>query len=190
VSDPDTKPLKAKVAPKKKLTKAQTRWQKGVPNPIGGKRTNEYTQIIGDHICERLASGESLRSICRDADMPALATVLRWVAAVPLFCTQYSRAREEQAEAMVDEMLELANAPKDDSSEAINRARLQIDTRKWVAAKLRPKKYGDKSNVELTGAGGGAITVQRVDTTMLDDDQKLALENMLRTITLTPEDDD
>jgi hypothetical protein len=122
--------------------------------------------------------------------MPNMTTVFKWLGLLPLFANQYAHAREEQAEAMVDEMLELANAPKEDSSEAINRARLQIDTRKWVASKLRPKKYGDKSNVELTGAGGGAITVQRVDTTMLDDDQKLALENMLRTITLTPEDDD
>jgi hypothetical protein len=31
---------------------------------------------------------------------------------------------------------------------------LQIDTRKWVACKLLPRKYGERVSAELSGANG------------------------------------
>lgn len=130
-------------------------------------RPSDFTQEIADAICDQLASGKSLTSICKSEDMPGTSTVFRWLAAHADFRDMYARAREAQADALFDETLDIADTPvtgektkidKDGNviemtkADMIEHRRLQIDTRKWVAAKLRPKVYGDKLDVDLTGA--------------------------------------
>jgi hypothetical protein len=44
----------------------------------------------------------------------------------------------------------------------IEHRRLQVDARKWIAAKLKPKKYGDKQQTEVTGADGGPLQITEV----------------------------
>lgn len=113
-------------------------------------------------ICERLAGGESLRTICADSDMPVCSTVFKYLALDAVFAEHYTRAREMQTEAMLEDIMEIADNATDDvmfltaddesgesgkpviKHSAIQRARLQIDTRKWAMGKLKPKKYGDK----------------------------------------------
>lgn len=121
-------------------------------------RPSEFTQEIADHICERLAEGESLRSICRDDPFPNKSTVFRWLAANKEFRDQYARARETQADAIADEILDIA-----DEAEDAAKARLQVDARKWLAGKLRPKVYGDKVSTEVTGADGGPVMFGRIE---------------------------
>jgi hypothetical protein len=138
---------------------------KGTPKLTG--RPSDFTQEIADAICERLAEGNSLRTICAAEDMPNKATVFRWLSAHDTFRDQYARAREAQADALFDEIIDIANTPitgektkvdKDGNviemtkADMIEHRRLQIDARKWVAGKLRPKVYGDKLDVDLTGA--------------------------------------
>jgi hypothetical protein len=72
--------------------------------------------------------------------MPGLATVFRWFDEHPEFREQYEAAKEEGADAMVEEMLDIA----DDTSENPASRRIRVDTRKWIASKLKPKRYGDK----------------------------------------------
>lgn len=121
-------------------------------------RPCEYTPETADAICSRLADGESLRSVCRDEQMPDCKTVFSWMRRFPEFLQQYARAKEESADALADEMLEIADNGtndwmerhgKDDAGwvangEHIQRSRVRIDTRKWLASKLKPKKYGEK----------------------------------------------
>jgi len=126
----------------------------------------EYTQELADTICARLADGESLRSICSDDSMPAMSTVMGWLArnAHAGFVEQYTRAREAQADAIFDECLDIADDGRNDwmerrdedggnlgwkeNGEAMQRSRLRIDTRKWMAGKLRPKVYGDRQIID------------------------------------------
>lgn len=126
-----------------------------------------YTDDIADAICDRLVSGESLRSICRDPKMPNPAMVFRWLAdeRYASFRDQYERAREVQADTLADELLDIADDGTNDwmerqskegesggyeiNGEHIARSRLRVDTRKWIASKLKPKKYGDRSSVDL-----------------------------------------
>lgn len=126
-------------------------------------RPSDYTQELADTICERLCIGESLRSICREDGMPRLATIFRWLANKPGFSEQYARAREEQAEALADEIVQIAddglndtyldeNGNKRTDQDVIGRSRLRVEARKWVASKLKPKKYGDKMQTELSGS--------------------------------------
>ncbi|MER8567609.1 terminase small subunit protein [Mesorhizobium sp. M0924] len=134
-----------------------------------------FTQEIADTICEKLADGKSLRSICEAEDMPDRTTVFNWLLKPERaeFFDQYARARELQADTHVDEMPDIADDSRNDymtkvngdgstsealNSENIQRARLRIDTRKWIAARMRPKKYGDK--VALTNGEGGPLVVQ------------------------------
>lgn len=132
-------------------------------------RHSEFSQGVADVICERLAEGESLRSICRDEEMPALSSVFKWLNEQVKFSEQYARAREEQAEALAAEIVAIADetevTTKMDGEDvrltldatAVARNRLRVDARKWVAAKLKPKVYGDKVTNEHTGAGGGPV---------------------------------
>ena len=129
----------------------------------------EYDPETGDAICERLIEGESLRSICRDPAMPATSTVCKWLANTPAFAEQYTRAREAQADTLADEIVDIADDGRRDYTndpetgreivdhDHIARSRLRVDARKWVASKLKPKKYGDSTRLEHSGPGGGPM---------------------------------
>lgn len=93
----------------------------------------------------------------------------------PEFSEQYARAREAQADKLAEEALQIADDGRSDTyldaegnertdTEVIQRSKLRVDTRKWLASKMAPKKYGDKVTQEHTGADGGAIQVQSTVT--------------------------
>lgn len=110
-------------------------------------RPSSYTEKIGDEICERLSEGESLRKICLSPNMPNKATVFRWLVANETFRDQYARAREVQADVLADEIIDIADGKRaeyENGEADVQRDRLAMDARKWVAAKLKPKVYGDK----------------------------------------------
>lgn len=118
-------------------------------------RPTSFSQDIADAICERLASPESLRSICDDDDMPSKTTVLRWLRQNEEFRAQYARAREDQADAFADEILDISDdgrrdyAKDEDGNDVVDhdhiqRSKLRVETRKWLMGKMAPKKYGDR----------------------------------------------
>lgn len=142
----------------------------------------EFSRELFDVICERIADGESLRSICADNDMPNKATVFRWLAADKALGDQYARARDAQADALFDEILDIADDGRNDwmarngedsegyalNGEHVQRTRLRIDARKWMAGKLRPKVYGDK--LDLTHANPDGTPLQVVIRDMSKDE--------------------
>ncbi len=157
---------------------------RGTKKPAPAKRKrgrpSRYTPELAAKLCERLAEGETLRAICRDEAMPDKATVLRWLGDKTKtdFRDQYAHAREMQADALFDEALEIADETTGDLTtdkdgkeivrhENIQRSRLRVDTRKWAAGKLAPKRYGDK--LQHTGEGGGPIRTE-VDLTGIPTD--------------------
>ena len=118
------------------------------------KNSTRFSQEIFDKICERIASGESLRKICREDKMPAMVNVWRWLNDSEALSKQYTHAREEQAETLADEIQEICDAEipvgidgKIDNG-AVNQARLRIDSRKWIASKLKPKRFGDYTKIQ------------------------------------------
>lgn len=115
-----------------------------------GGRPTKYTPELGDEICEAIANKTPLARLCNERDhLPAARTVYRWLREHDEFCQNYARAKEEQADLMVEEMLEIAD---ETDREDVQVARLRVDTRKWAASKFKPKKYGDLSKVELEGS--------------------------------------
>lgn len=139
-------------------------------------RPSTFSQEVAEAITERIADGESLRSICADEAMPAKSTVFKWLSQHADFADQYARAREEQAETLASEIVAIADENQGRAllagegeevavvfdATAVARNRLRVDARKWVAAKLKPKVYGDK--IEHGGAVGLLTHEQFLDT--------------------------
>lgn len=123
-------------------------------------RPSKYTPELGKYICERIAEGESVRSICKDPDMPVMSTIFKWCFDYPEFSEHYTKAREIQADVIFEQILEIADEmpliemtdEKQGKSETkidnagINRNRLRLDARKWVLGRMNAKKYGDTVN--------------------------------------------
>ena len=108
-------------------------------------RPSLYSEELTDEICERIATGQSLRTICAEEHMPDVTRVYSWLRGSDEFYHQYMRAREAQADYYADEIIEIADIETD-----AQRAKNRIDARKWHASKLAPKRYGDK--VQLDGS--------------------------------------
>jgi len=121
-------------------------------------RPTDYSNLLVSEICEQLSEGKSLRSICSAKKLPSCSTIFLWLSKYPEFSEQYARAREAQADYLVDEVIGIADEPVL-SSEQVARNRLRVDARKWMAAKLRPKKYGDRIEHEIGGRVGASIPV-------------------------------
>ena len=98
---------------------------------------------IIERICEMLAAGQSMAQICRRKDMPAESTVYKWLAEGGAFSERYARAREQQADLYADEIIKIADDCEPEAA-AVAKAKARIDARKWLAARLAPKKYGDR----------------------------------------------
>ena len=141
-------------------------------------RPTDYSPELADRICARLAEGESVRSIGRDETMPATSTIFLWLRAHKDFSEQYAIAKEESADALVEDIIDIADnqvsqpllvdgvpVMVDDKpvmiidNVSVNHAKLRVDARKWTASKLKPKKYGEKVQSEVSGPGGGPVRV-------------------------------
>jgi len=121
-------------------------------------RPCEYTDEIADIILGRISEGESLKGICRDLKIMNV-TVYSWMRARPSFLTLYAQAREDRADSLGDDLQEIADAS---TPETVQVDRLRTDVRKFIAAKLNPRKWGDRVAAELTGKDGGPIQTMSV----------------------------
>jgi hypothetical protein len=127
----------------------------------------EKTPELLAAICERIAAGESVRSVCRDEQMPAASTVFKWLTEDAAFSEQYARAKATAAEVLASELIEIADDGTNDYVERVNaktgrleigfdnehvqRSRLRVDTRKWYLSKILPKVYGDRLDLNVKG---------------------------------------
>jgi len=143
--------------------------------PVG--RPTIYTPELAEQICGKIAvSNRGLRFICKELGI-STDSVMNWLNKYPEFVVHYARAREMQADFLADEILEIADHSDSDTviiydksgkpvpvedKEWTNRSRLRVDTRKWIASKLKPKKYGDKLDVTQEGQILHNVVVQVV----------------------------
>ena len=118
------------------------------------KKPVYYSDALRDIICDRLSNGESLRQICRDKDMPSVGAFLRWVSENKELEEHYARARDAQADFYVDEIISIV-----DECDDVQKARLQMDARKWTAGRMKPQKYGDSVNLKHSGDKTNPVVV-------------------------------
>ena len=121
-------------------------------------RPIKYTQKTADMMCALICEGKSIKAICKSDNMPSARTFYGWLRKHELFLQNYIRAKQDQADAFVEEILDIA----DDDKEDTHRSRLRVDTRKWIASKMKPKKYGDSTQIKLADADGNKLSVADV----------------------------
>lgn len=142
--------------------------------PVKRGRPSIYSDELATEICERLAAGETLTGICSDEDMPSVRTVSGWMMRKPDFFADVARAREQQMHLEAEQIREIADNAYEDyyidwkvdqqtgdrtpfvvvDNESVKRAALRIDARKWRAAALNRRVYGNstKHEIELPAA--------------------------------------
>jgi hypothetical protein len=142
-------------------------------------RPTRFTEKLADIICAEIAVGSSLKSVCEKRGRPAVSTVFNWLRQNEEFLAQYNLAKEEAADLFVEEIKEIADNKKGDmlqsydgdtgeinmrpNNVAVQRAKLQIDARKWLASKLKPKKYGARLELDGETKQSGELVVKLVE---------------------------
>lgn len=113
-------------------------------------RPTKYSEKLEDRMLEEIASGRSVISLCREEDWtPNADTWYRWMYKIDGLSDRYTRAKAISSEYHADQILAIADEADNQTFQV---ARLQIDARKWVASKLVPNKYGDKSQIDHTSS--------------------------------------
>lgn len=109
------------------------------------RRPRSLNAVLRREICERVAEGETLTRICQDPRLPTKASVLKALAADAAFRQRYEKARRLQAEHWAEEILEIVDAGADSEDaegrplaekDLLARAKLRVDARKWLLARL------------------------------------------------------
>lgn len=159
-------------------------------------RPSDFNEYIATEICGKITEGKSLAWICRQDDMPSASTVFLWLNRHRGFSEMYAHAIENRSDLHAEEIIDISDDGTNDwvekevngrtvtvvDHEHIQRSRLRVDARKWIASKLKPRKYGDVTTTKHTGPRGdepvqiAAITIKAED---LDPDARETLRQAL-----------
>ena len=99
-------------------------------------------------------------------------TIYKWLAESPEFSERYAHAREQQADFYADEIIEIADNCPPETGE-VAKAKLKIDARKWKAARLAPKKYSEKTELDLKSTDG-SMTPIKITRVIIDPKETLS----------------
>lgn len=113
-------------------------------------RPTKYTIELATAICADLSEGKSLKRVCEAEEMPSVRSVWEWLRLYPEFSQMYARSKEESADALSDDLENIAQDVLQGKLDP-NAGRVAADIKKWVAAKLKPRKYGDKIDMTTNG---------------------------------------
>lgn len=136
--------MAAKKKARKKVARKKTTRKPGRPT--------KYSKALAARICAHLAQGKSVRKVCKLKSMPTCSTVFLWLLNHDEFSEQYERATSGRADALVEDMLDIA----DDLTIHPQHKRYMIDVRKWNAARMK-RRYGDK--IEHSGDPNNPVHV-------------------------------
>src|SRR4249920_1277672 len=130
------------------------------PRPMGRPKlfTPEKALKWQDFICSRIREGKTLTAILRAQPKgPSIDTVYRWLGGDATFAAAYERAKVDAAESLFFQGIEIEEAATGDAA-AISAARMRSEVRRYAAAKLKPEKYADRSEVHASGEVKHVIT--------------------------------
>lgn len=130
-----------------------------------GKSKDEI-QTIAQEVFKQMREGKSAFQACKFAGIPQ-STFNSWLNSDPELVAEYARAREDLHEHIAAEIVAIADQPVGSTESgatdtgAVQKQRLQVDTRKWLLSKLAPKKWGDK--LELSGDQQNPLAIQTIE---------------------------
>lgn len=144
-------------------------------------RPSKWTDEDFDKILERITHGKSVFAVTKADDVPAITQFYEWLAKSDTNKEKYARALEMRADRHAEEIIEIADDSSGDYgfkegedesgqtakpvflSENVQRSKLRVDARKWTAARMNPRKYGDFQRNEISGKDGGPIQLSIAD---------------------------
>lgn len=128
------------------IVEAQPVENQALPVKLG--RPSDFTDEEATRICEWIQSGQSLNSYCKQHGRKA-STIYRWMQETVSFRDSYARAHEDRADTLVEDMLDIADQVEQATDIVqVMAGKLRIETRKWIAERMRPTKYGNKVTVD------------------------------------------
>lgn len=153
------------------------------------KPTDKQKKDTLKDVFTRISEGESMRSVCRDEDMPCRNSIEKWIREDEYTMSQYTRARELRQELIFEDILNIADDNHKDlrylkdgtevtDADVIQRSRVRIDARKWMLGKMNPKKYGDKVDITSDGDKLQGLTVNNIDLSKVDTETLRKLKNI------------
>lgn len=116
-----------------------------------------YNEMLGGAIASEVASGARLSQLHKTfAWCPPMAVLARWRRVFLDFAEMIEQAERDRALIHFEEIIETADATyekfKDDDDNAVQAAKLKIESRKWLAEKGNVDKFGSKSKVVTEGS--------------------------------------
>jgi hypothetical protein len=130
---------------------------------------------VAELVLQGMRNGLSGFKACQAAGVPQ-STFAGWVNEDAQLAERYAHAREDLIERMASEVLELSDSDVPELADgrkdwaAVQKHKLQVDTRKWLLSKLAPKKFGDK--MTLAGDAENPLTVERIERVIVQADGK------------------
>lgn len=129
---------------------------------VGMKYTPAEKLAAFKKVLQAIELGASVRSATKQAGTINASTFHEWIADDEDFAKQYARATELRADAIFEDILNIADENHKDvyidpdgvertDHDVVARARLRVDARRWMVGKMQPKKYGDKIDVTTDG---------------------------------------
>ena len=128
------------------------------------KKQVKYSLELGAQVCRELAkSPRSIELICRENEnFPHFSTVYDWLIDHPEFCEMYDKAKEKQQDILIDDICTRSQHAPDDyyyfdregnrriDAGRVALFRIEVDAKKWQAARLARNKWGDKHDISIT----------------------------------------
>lgn len=131
--------------------------KKRVPNQL--PESPDYSPELVAKILAEIAEGEPVNRVCRKYHVTPGRYNFWVLEDVDGLAARHARARQLQCDAIAQQITELSEAPVGSKDYAeINRRKLEIDTKKWLLAKLAPRQYGERQTIEHEG-GGVPVTI-------------------------------
>lgn len=158
-----------------KTTKAKKPTRKAAKPTVAGSPDRRK---IAELVFAGMRSGMSAFKACQGAGVNQ-STFNLWLNQDAELAAEYARAREDLIELLANETMAIADQAFEEIEEQavgkdgkpvvlkkkvpvdVQRARLQVDTRKWLLSKLAPKKYGDK--LTLAGDEDSPLKIEKIE---------------------------
>ena len=127
----------------------------------------KYTPELVERVLEELRQHGSTLKAARACGVDR-STIVSWCELFPEFEPHYARAKQQGIDALIEDTIEIGDEPPPLTGAgmvdngAVSHAKLRIETRRWYAERLAPKRYGVLQKFEHTGANGGPIEQSQV----------------------------
>lgn len=140
--------------------------------------SEEDKERIITEICNQVIEDKISFNQAVDDSEISLVSFYKWIAKNEDLQVLYNYAREVRSDVLFEQIIEIADTTeegvtietddngrtKEKKGDMTQHRRLKIDSRKWVVARMNPKKYGDKSEVDLTTKGESLNDLSKLPT--------------------------